>query len=274
MSLLIAAIVFALLISIVLPIAAGIWSKRKFGITWRIVLFGSLGYMIVQAILVFIFNGFTALVENGRIVLSDQGMLVVQIILSVFLSALLGVLIRWIGIKFLNEKLDNLEGAIGIGVGYGGVESILMVGLPLLSTFVTMLSNMNVDHATSNLDPIIIGQIEQLWQVSPLIPLAGSLERIAAFVLHITVTILIVQSFTKKNFIWVAGAFGLELLENGIIVALAEIGLKQGWLVLISISFMAINLYLLYKLGVKKIFDKSLIDLTTMKQEVSQEGEN
>ncbi len=272
MTLLIGAITLALLISIVLPIAAGIFLNRKFGIAWRVILYGSLGYLIVQAVLVFVFNGFAALVENGRIVLSDQGMLVVQIILSVFLSALLGVLIRWLGMRFLNEKLDTLEAAYGIGVGYGGIESVLMVGLPLLSTFITMLSNMSIDQVTSTLDPSIIKQIEELWQVSPLIPLAGSLERIAAFVLHLTVTILILQSLSKKRFIWVVAAFGLELFENGLIVGLAEVGLQQGWLVLISILLMVVNLYLLFRLGALTIFDRHQDDPVLMKVDDFQDG--
>ena len=269
MILLIAAISFALILSIGLPIAAGIWLNRKYRLAWRVIMYGTLGYLIVQAVLVFIFNGFATLVENGSLVLSEQGSLIVQIFLSVILGALLGVMIRWLGMKFLNEKLDTLEAAYGIGIGYGGVESVLMVGLPLLSTFVTMLSNMNIDQATSTLDPSIITQIEELWQVSPLVPLAGSIERIAALVLHLTVTILIQQSFARKRFIGVVSAFGLELLVNGLIIGLAELGLGQGWLVLISVIFMLANLYLLYRLGAYKIIGQGTDDLdSTLKQEM------
>ena len=249
MVLLIIVIVVALLISIVLPIAAGFWLNKKFGVAWRVISYGALGYLIVQTLLVLLFNGFTTLVEKGTLVFSAQDSKIVQIVLSVFLGGLLGVLIRWIGMKFLNEKLDTLEAAYGIGVGYGGVESILMVGLPLLSTFIMMLNNMNIDPSMTSLDPAIVTQIEEIWQVSALIPLAGSLERIAAFVMHLTVTILLLQTFSRKNLIWLAAAFGLELIENGLIVGLAEIGLQQGWLVLISFSMILGNIYILYRVG-------------------------
>lgn len=79
-------------------------------------------------------------------------------------------------------------------------------------------------------------------------PLAGSLERVAAFVMHITVTILILQAFTRKKSLWLWAAVGLELLINGIIVGLAEAGLAYGWVVLIAGLMMAGNLYLLYQL--------------------------
>jgi uncharacterized membrane protein YhfC len=124
----------------------------------------------------------------------------------------------------------------------------MLVGLPLLTTFITMLGNINIDPQTSNLDPAVIQQIEELWQVPATIPLVGSLERIASFVMHITVTILILQVFKRENKLWLLAAFGLELAVNGIIVGLAEIGLDYGWVVLIAMLLMVGNLYLLFRL--------------------------
>ncbi len=248
MVLLIIAITISLLITIVLPIAAGFWLNRKLSVPWRVITYGALGYFIVQALITFAFSGFNSLVQNETIALSGDSLNTAQIYLSVFLGALLGVLVRWLGMRFVNEDLDNLEAAYGIGVGYGGAESIMLVGLPLLVTFITMLANMNIDPQTTNLDPAVIQQIEELWQVSATIPLVGSLERIAAFVMHITVTILILQVFINEHKIWLLAAFGLELLANGLIVGLAEVGLEYGWVILIALTLMIGNLILLYHL--------------------------
>lgn len=248
MVLLIITITLSLLITIALPIAAGFWLNKKFRIPWRVISYGALGYFIAQALITLAFSGFNTLVQNETIVLSDTRFNTTQILLSVFLGALLGVLVRWLGMKYLNEDLDNLEAAYGIGVGYGGAESIMLVGLPLLTTFITMLGNINIDPQTSNLDPAVIQQIEELWQVPATIPLVGSLERIASFVMHITVTILILQVFKRENKLWLLAAFGLELAVNGIIVGLAEIGLDYGWVVLIAMLLMVGNLYLLFRL--------------------------
>lgn len=248
MVLLIISIVLALLITIGLPIAAGFWLKNKLDVPWRIISYGALGYFIVQSLVTLLFTGFSSLVNNGVLTLSDQAFVTAQIILSVVLAALLGVLIRWAGMKYLNEDLENLASAYGIGVGYGGAESIMLVGIPLLTTFVTMLSNMNIDPETTTLDPALVAQLEELWQVSPFIPLAGSFERIAAFVMHITVTILVLQVFKKKKAIWLAAAVGLELLVNGLIVGLSEAGVLFGWVILIAMVLMVGNLFLLYRL--------------------------
>ncbi len=248
MVLLIITITISLLVTIGLPIAAGFWLNNKFRVPWRVITYGALGYFIVQALVTLVFSGFNRLVQGETLTLTEEGFNVAQIWLSVFLGALLGVVVRWLGMKYLNENLDNLEAAYGIGVGYGGAESIMLVGLPLLTTFITMLTNMNINPETSSLDPAVIQQIEELWQVPAYIPIVGSLERIASLVMHIAVTILILQVFTRGSKLWLLAAFGLELVVNGLIVGLAEVGLDYIWVILIALVLMVGNLYLLFRL--------------------------
>ena len=249
MTLLIISISIALLITIGLPIAAGIWTNRKLGLPWRIISYGVLGFLIVQALVALILSGFLSLVQNGTISLGEQALNTIQIWLSILLGVILGILMRWAGMKFIKESLDTPAAAFGIGVGYGGIESIMLVGLPLLSTFMTMLGNRNIDPQTTQLDPLVVEQIKTLWQVSHWVPLAGSLERIAAFVMHITVTFLILQVFRREKTLWILVAVGLELLMTGLVVGLSEAGLTYWWVVLVSVVFMIGNLYILYRLG-------------------------
>lgn len=248
MTLLAIAIVIALLVTIGLPIAAGFLLNKRAGVAWRVVMYGALGYFITQALLTLVFSGFTALVDNGVFTLSDRAFQIWQLVISVLLAAVIGVLIRWVAMKYLKEDMQTLKAAYGIGLGYGGVESVLLVGLPLLTTFVSMVSNMDIDPQTTTLDPAVAAQIEQLWQVNPLIPLAGSLERISAFIMHITVTVLVLQVFKRDNPIWLAAAVGLEILVNGLIVVLSEAGMDYGWIILVSVLLMAGNLYVVYRL--------------------------
>jgi uncharacterized membrane protein YhfC len=248
-------IVLALLITIGLPIGVALWFKKKYHLPWRIFSYGALAYFLAQALVSILVTGFVSLVGSGTIVLSDQSLYVVQIVISVLLTAVMGVIIRWLGMKHLNEDLDNLKSAYGIGIGFGGIESIMLVGIPLLATFIPMIRNTNIDPQTTTLEPEVIVQIEELWQVSPIVPLAGALERIAAFVLHITVTILVLQIFKRKSKLWMAAAIGLEVLVNGSIVGLAESGISYGWVTLISMVFMAANIFILLKLGAFAIKD-------------------
>ncbi len=252
------AIFIAILVTVGLPIGAGFWLSKKFGVSWRILSYGALAYLLVQAGTTILFSGFNSLVDNGTLALEDPALTIVQVTLSVVLGALLGVAIRWAGMKFIKEDLTHLEPAFGIGVGYGGMESIMLVGLPLISTFVTMISNLNLDPATTSLSPDMVAQLEELWKVPFYVPLIGSLERLAALVMHLTVTILILQVFVRKNNWFLAAAFGDELLINGLVVGLSTAGLAYGWVILIAMVLMAGNIYLLYKL---KAFDLKRVEI-------------
>jgi uncharacterized membrane protein YhfC len=242
-------IVIGILVTAVLPVGAGFWLTKKFGVTWRVLSYGALAFLLVQAGTAILFSGFGSLIANGTLTLEDPALTIVQVTLSVVLGALLGVLIRWLGMKYIKEDLTNLESAFGIGIGYGGMESIMLVGLPLISTFVTMISNLNLDPATTSLEPDMIARLEELWQVPFYIPMIGAVERLAAMVMHLTVTILILQVFVKKNNWFLAAAFGDELLINGLVVGLSTAGLAYGWVILIAVMLMAGNIFLLYKLN-------------------------
>jgi len=239
-------IVVAILVIIGLPIAAGYWLKDKLGVSWRIITFGVLGYLIVQVLVSLIFSGLTSVIPTWDAAATGENFRLSQILTNVFLGVLLGVLIRWGGMKFL--KLENLEDAYGLGVGYGGAESIMLVGLPLLMTFITMLSNINIDPQTSALDPVMIAQIEELWALDFYVPLATALERITAFVMHISVALLIFQVFKRNQPAWLGAAVGLEMLINGLIVGLSEAGLHYGWVILMGVLMMVGNLVLIYRL--------------------------
>jgi len=242
-------IVLALLITIGLPIGVAFWFKKKYHLPWRIFSYGALAYFLAQALVSILLTGLFSLIGSSSFALSDQSLTIVQIVISVIFTAVMGVIIRWLGMKYLNENLDNLKSAYGIGIGFGGIESIMLVGIPLLATFIPMVRNMNIDPLTTTLEPEVIAQIEELWRVSPIVPLAGSLERVAAFVLHITVTILILQIFKRQKTLWMAAAIGLEVFVTGVIVGLSEVGLSYGWLTAVSLLFMGGNILILFKLN-------------------------
>jgi uncharacterized membrane protein YhfC len=92
-------------------------------------------------------------------------------------------------------------------------------------------------------------EVAEAWALSPLIPLAISLERIAAMVLQLAVTVLILQVLMRKKWTWLLAAIGLELIVSGLLIGLSEAGLSPGWIILASTVWMFGNIYLLFRLG-------------------------
>lgn len=247
MILLSVSITMALLIIIGLPIAGAIFVTKKRGVSWRVISYGALGYLIVQALVSIILNGLSNLIQNWETAAADGTYLLSQVLISVLLGTLLGVLIRWLGMKYL--KLGGLQSAYGISIGYGGVESLMLVGLPLLMTFITMLSNVNIDPESTTLEPAVVQQLQELWELQFFVPLATAVERLAALIMHFAVTILVLQVFIRRKHLWLAAAFGLEFLVNFAVVGLSELGVDYGWVILASVLFMVLNVFLLFKLN-------------------------
>ena len=247
MVLLAISIAIALIIIIGLPIAAGFFVNKKLGVSWRVISYGALGYLIVQALVSVSLNGLSNLIQDWGAAVAEGSYLQSQILFSLLLGALLGVLIRWLGMKYL--KMETLKTAYGIGIGYGGAESLMLVGLPLLMTFISMLSNINIDPESTTLEPAVVEQLQELWNLQFFVPLATAVERLAAMVMHFAVTILVLQVFIRKNHLWLGAAFGVEFLINSAVVGLSELGVNYGWVILASVIFSLANLYLLYKLN-------------------------
>ena len=247
MVLLAISISITLIIVIGLPIVASFWLNKKLGISWQVITYGVLGYFIVQILVSLLYSGVVSLIPAWNATGVDQSYLLSQILVNVFIGALVGVLVRWLGMKYY--KFDTQESAYGLGVGYGGAESIMLVGLPLLTTFISMLSNMNFEAQSTSLDPAVVEQLRELWNLEFYVPLATAVERVTALIMHITVTLLIVRALKNKKILWVFAAFLLEFLINGLVVGLAEWGIHYGWVILAAVLLMVGNIYLIYRLG-------------------------
>ncbi len=120
--------------------------------------------------------------ENGSLALTEN---------SIFLSsgriehsvapAWFGVLIKMGGDVFLKKNLTTLI-CLCDWLGYGGAETLMIMGLPLLTTLIGMIQNIGDEL------------VAEALKLSPPIPLGISVERLTFLVPHcLTVTMLIFQ---------------------------------------------------------------------------------
>ena len=104
---------------------------------------------------------------------------------------------RFIAFKFILKKYGKKETAITYGIGHGGIECMLLVGVNYITYFI-YAAMLNKGQA---LDPSIadaIGQI--LSSATPLTAIAVCLERIAAMLAHISLSILVFASVKDKDY--------------------------------------------------------------------------
>lgn len=118
---------------------------------------------------------------------------------------------------------------IAFGLGHGGVEAMLLVGLSSISNlFVSFLINTGGwGQVAAGLPPASAEQVHQaLTQTPPLDFLAGGVERLSAISLHIACSLIVLAGIVhgRKLLAWV-----VAVLLHGSLNLLAALGLGAGW---------------------------------------------
>ena len=112
---------------------------------------------------------------------------------------------RLVGLKLLCRKNASFSTGLGYGIGHGGFESAIMVGLSLAANlYVMVLLNNGVDLSALGLTD---AQMSALSTAAPASFLWSGAERFVSIVLHIALSILIWMVVTKRlsgGFYWVA----------------------------------------------------------------------
>ncbi len=112
---------------------------------------------------------------------------------------------RYFGYRYWIKKERDWQSALMFGAGHGGVEAILL-GLAVALTFIQMMTLRGQDlAAVIPADQIDLArrQIAAYWATPWPAALLGAAERAIAIVFHISATVLVLESFRRKNLIWV-----------------------------------------------------------------------
>jgi uncharacterized membrane protein YhfC len=240
---LIAAYVVSILGMIILPIVLWIFFKRRFTLSWKLVLAGGLTFIASQILHIPLVLGLTNF-------MSGLSLLVNAIILGL-LAGIFEETARYILFKFLLRKSRSWKEGVLVGLGHGGIEAII-VGISVASTLVFMIGYRNVDLSTVPSIPpeqleLAKQQVDAFWSTQPYMALIGFIERIFAICLHVSLSVLVLYGIAKKQAVW----FWLAMLWHALVDAVAVyVGQSVGILQaegLVAI-FAAISLWIVFRM--------------------------
>lgn len=156
----------------------------------------------------------------------------------------------------LKDRLAYRSG-IAFGLGHGGIEAILIVGLTYLNNLVFSLM-LNAGRLRSFLDgklePALIDTIESsLIALAPSLFLAAGVERVLTIVFHIGLSVLILEGLVNGH-AW--RSYSFALLAHGGVNFLVSLLLKAGGSIWLAEAFMAIvaGISAWYILGIRRRF--------------------
>jgi uncharacterized membrane protein YhfC len=228
----------AALLEILFPIVFAIWFMRWTRaqgkpLRWQVIVVGAAAFLLAQVLHIPFLSAVSPLVTRS---LPENVRVLGQ---AVYLGLAAGVFeetARAICYALLKDKARSWNGGVALGIGHGGAEAAIFIGLSGLVNFIYLLyvrGNPQVIAGNAQAQIAVASYWASAWYV----PLVGVVERVSAFVLQIGLSLLVLQAFTRRNPAW----FVLAVLWHALIDAVAVFGGLSGWGVILLEGVVAVG---------------------------------
>jgi len=251
------------LLMICLGLGLGVWLARRRRLSWGLFGIGAVTFVASQVAHI----PFNLLVLNRALVAlgwPDPASTGALIGASVLLGLSAGVFeegARYLMYRFWAKKARSWEEALMIGAGHGGIEAVLL-GLLAGYTLLQMLALRGVDLATvvpaGQLEVARL-QVEAYWATPWYGVLLGPVERLLAICLHLSLSVMVLQCFTRRNWLWLPLAIGWHTLLDAVAVAA---GMRFGvyWTEALIGLMALISLGIVFRLRTPAVVDEAQPD--------------
>ena len=243
--------VLSLLVMIGLPILLAVVVTRYFKVSWWVVLAGILTFLGSQAIHYPAVVGINSLFSNGTLPApTGQWVPVVNGVIGGLLAGISEEVARWVGFKLLKKKSEHYGSAFALGIGHGGMESILLAALGTGATLFTVLfynaGGQIAKGVSTNEVQYMLYQIDMFWTTPWYNGLLPGMERIIALSLQIVLSAMVWRAVVDRSVTWFLLAILYHAVVNALAVYLSGIGWGY-WAVEGTLAiFLLLNLYMLY----------------------------
>ena len=191
-----------------LPILLGFFLARKFGLSWRLFLFGGLAFILAQLIHL----PLNALLSRAMSGLGVEANIWVQALALGFTAAITEEFARYAILRNNLKNARSWKKALMFGAGHGGFEAMILAIL-LAFTLANMIAIKNNPAALDALPADKIAAVQQqaaeFWSVSWSVALLGVVERASALAIQVALAVMVMQVFLRKsvNWLWLAVAW-------------------------------------------------------------------
>ena len=223
----IAAYLFAILYQVVLAIVA----RRRLGVGWRYFWFGVLIFAVFQLVTRAPAVGVIGLVYGKQIQSSPVlhwGWLAILVVTA----GLFEEVGRYVGYRLLMRREGKTwNKAIMYGLGHGGLESILLVGLAGLYSLLQLvtISAVGLQIVPAAQRTQVAQQLHVIAALPGWFPLLAAWERLWTVPVQVALSVLVLQVFQRGNIGWLWLAVLAHAVVDGVAVAVPQwIGSSVG----------------------------------------------
>ena len=204
------------LIEVFLPLVLAFYAIKRMQTSWKIWFVGALMFLI--SLIRFPLNNYlSALAVHDNI--SVISMTIVYLIPAVT-AGLFEETARYVGLKYLIKDTKYRTG-ITYGLGHGGIESIFLVGINILTLGVMLI--ISPDSMPSMLQYVVSLPIYM--------PLVGAYERVMVLVIQISLSIMVLETLRTKKIKYFATAIIAHIAVDYISLSAVSYGVLYAELV-------------------------------------------
>lgn len=205
------------LLMLALPVGLGFYLARRFQTGWRLWWIGAATFVLSQVGHIPFNALLTRLFQRGVLPAPPQEWQLIFNVIVLGLSAgLWEETARYAAYRWWARDARSWKKGLLLGAGHGGIEAIIL-GVLVLVNFIVIASFRSSDM--SGLVPpdqmeLAAQQMQAYWTAPLPMILLGALERVFAIILHLTLSLLVLQVFVRKQIIWLAAAIAWHSLAN------------------------------------------------------------
>ena len=190
------------IISIGLPLVLFLVWRRKYGLKIVPMLVGMAAFIVFALVLEQLLHAVVLRAgADGKIALMAYSPLLF-VLYGAFAAGVFEETARFISFQLLKKKYGGVGTGLSYGIGHGGIEAILLVGLTMISNIVFSALINSGNTAVLGSDPSIAASIDTLIQTDSTMFLLGGFERVLAVAVQISLSMLVWCAVKVKGKAW------------------------------------------------------------------------
>lgn len=219
------ATVAAILFEIVFPLALAVVVRRRLRIGWRYFFFGVIIFGLFQLV------SRVPVLEVLGVVLAPQlknsrTFLFAFLGMEVLTAGIFEEVGRYVGYRWLMRKeRKDWPKAVFYGLGHASLESVVLVaGLSTLTLInVLVIQAIGIDTLPTAQRAQVANQLATIAAQPGWLPLLGAYERFWIIGVHIALSVVVLQVFTRGQIRWLFVAIGAHALVDGVTAFLPQL---------------------------------------------------
>jgi uncharacterized membrane protein YhfC len=249
---LLATYVVSLLIMIGFPIALVFFATSRLKVSWWAILAGVLTFIGSQALRIPASSGLNLLFQNGTLPAPSAAMIpFLNALIAGLMAGIFEETARYVGFLLLKKKAKTVRSGLGLGLGHGGTESILLgvlgTGVTLFTVLFYNAGGQIAKGVSADQVQYMMAQISQFWTTPWHFGLLPGVERAIAISVQIVLSLLVWKAVVDRKVLWFVLALVYHIVIDAVAVYVTQIGWSYWAVEGLLAVFLVLNVYLIYR---------------------------